>query len=190
MLLRAMFIILPFLIASLASALSAATKRLAVDVAVGTEFRKIPPKQARHARTGQAKIFEYALYAKQLTGAPGAIEKVEFFPDFVDNTCIPASCTKVSETLENEKGFFETRHDCWGKSTAKLRVTMKDGTVKTLYKMIRFSKENESNFRLTYENTRVPEVERAFGVELEGVTDKAFEISLFCWTGAVVFTDF
>ena len=170
-----MFLILPFLIVTLTSALSPATKRLAVDLAVGTQFRKIPPKQARRARTGQKKIFEYTLYAKQLTGAPGAIEKVEFFPDFVDNTYIPASYTKVSETLATQRGLFETRHDCWGESTAKLRVTMKDGTVKTLYKMIRFSKENEANFRLTYENTSVPEVERAFGVELEGVADKAYK---------------
>ncbi|KAG7342839.1 putative amidoligase enzyme [Nitzschia inconspicua] len=143
------------------SALSTRTpKNNHVNIVVGNTIAKIPPSQARLARTGQKKVFDYTLYAKIVDGNQDAIRKVEFFPDIVDDTYLPRSYV-------NESGpVFETRHDCWGMSTAKLLVTMEDGAVKTLYKRLKAGNLVDRKVRLVYKShNRQPD--RAFGVELE-----------------------
>ncbi|KAG7371923.1 putative amidoligase enzyme [Nitzschia inconspicua] len=134
-----------------------------VNILVGNTIAKIPPSQARLARTGQKKVFDYTLYAKIVGGNQNAIRKVEFFPDFVDDTYLPRSYIKESGPV------FETRHDCWGMSTAKLLVTMKDGAVKTLYKRLKSRNLVDRKVRLVYKShNRQPD--RAFGVELEMIS--------------------
>lgn len=136
-------------------------KTAAVNIVVGNTIQRIKPAAARLARTGQKKIFKYELYANIVKGPKNAIEKIEFFPDIIDDTDLPRSYAKTNGPS------FSTTHDCWGMSTAKLLVTMQDGSTKTIWKRITVDGLKKANFRLVYKPHPVVVRERAFGVEME-----------------------
>jgi len=162
---------MPFLLASFGFAYSvreARPQNLHVEIAVGNTIAKIPASKARPARTGQKKVFKYNLYAKQISGDPNAIKQIEFFPDIVDNTYLPPSY------LKKEGPPFVTEHDCWGMSTALLKVTMADGTVKKLSRRIRAEDEPDAKFRLVYKPFTVA-TSRSFGVEMELLAPRTFK---------------
>lgn len=115
-----------------------------VEIAVGNTIKKVPKNMVQQARTGHNKVFDYTLYVEQISGEKDAIQQVEFFPDVIDDTYLPRSYIKQGGPV------FKTRHECWGMSTAKLIVTLKDGSSKEIFKRIRRRKENRVIFRLKY----------------------------------------
>lgn len=169
---KALSLLLLFpLVSSFGNQAKTAEKR-AVDVAIGNTFQRIPSVLARQARTGQKKIFKYTFYAQQLTGEPNAIKSVEFFPDVKDWTYLPVSYVKSPKNdPKTNRKVFETSHDCWGTSPVRIKITFKDGTVKSVEKRIRFKAENEAKFRFRYQDKEPPPAARAFGVELEFVAE-------------------
>lgn len=145
---------------SFAARSSKTANNLFVDLAIGNTISKVPAQQARLARTGQKKTWKYELYVKQLHGKRDAIKQINFFPDITNDTYLPPSYAK------KDGPPFITQHDCWRMSTARLDVTLKDGTTKILFRRLRTNGKMEFCKRLRYKQHRAAG-NRAFGVELE-----------------------
>eukprot|EP00466_Bigelowiella_natans_P015459 jgi/Bigna1/91518/estExt_fgenesh1_pg.C_1040012 len=155
-----------------------------VTIALGNTFQKVPKAKLKKARNGKAKQWDYTLYVKQLNGEAGAISKVMFYPDIIENTYKPASY--LGEKTNNGK-MFSTRHDCWGRSLASAHVTLKDGSVHKLKKAIRMREKNDLVFNLEYTESKKKKKpakksvkklhrlmsNRKFGVEVEFVSKLA-----------------